>query len=235
MADWSKGNYAYTARRLEPAATELVDAVSLNEGATVLDVGAGDGNVALLAARAGARVTALDVTPKLVEEGRARTAAHAVEWVVGDAQELPFEDGAFDVALSNFAVIFAPDQDRAATELRRVARRVAITAWTPESFFSRFGREMGVEVDLADPMTWGDPEVLRRRLGDDVQIEPCDLTWDFAGRDELIAYARTNPVFAAAPPQAADALAGFAQREASLPDGSLRIVLEYVRATTPLG
>lgn len=239
MADWSKGDYAQTALRLEPAARDLVEAAEVGAGNRVLDVGAGDGNVALRAAHAGADVTALDLTPKLVEEGRVRTAGQPVRWLVGDAQELPFEDGAFDVALSNFAVIFAPDQDRAAAELQRVARRVAITAWTPESFFSRFGRAMGVqggfgramgaEGDEPDPTTWGQADVLRRRLGAEVRIEPRNLTWTFAGADELIAYAQTNPVFAAAPPQATDALGAFAEREAGQADGTLRVVLDYVR------
>jgi SAM-dependent methyltransferase len=235
MADWSQGDYAHTARRLEPMAHALVDAVAVGRGDRVLDVGAGDGNVALAAAAAGAQVSALDITPKLVEEGRARTAGLAVEWIVGDAQDLPFDDDGFDVALSNFAVIFAEDQGRAAAELRRVARRIGITAWTHNSFFSRFGRELGVRGEMPNADTWADAHVLRRRLGADVHIQQHEVTWTFVDTDGLLAYAQTNPVFAAAPPHVAGALADFAAREARRPDGSIGVVLEYVLATTPPG
>src|SRR5581483_1579747 len=104
----------------------------------VLDVAAGSGNAALAAARRGAEVTATDFVPRLLETAarRAHTEGLELETREADAQALPFADGAFDVVLSTFGVMFAPDQDRAAGELLRVCRpggRIGLTAWTPAS------------------------------------------------------------------------------------------------------
>ena len=96
----------------------------------MLDIDTGTGEIALRAAAAGAGVTAVDLSPAMIE--RASRRSDAVDWGVADAQELPFEDGAFDVVASCFAVIFAPDAKRAAAELTRVARgRVGLTTWAP--------------------------------------------------------------------------------------------------------
>src|SRR5204862_8253627 len=95
----------------------------------------GDGNVAIPLAQAGAQVTALDPTPELFESGRARAAEAGVEieWVVGDAMDLPYDDQSFDVVTSNFGAMFAPDHKRAAAELTRVGKRVIITTWALDS------------------------------------------------------------------------------------------------------
>jgi len=99
---WSKGDYREVARRMQPAADALVTAASVGAGDRVIDVAAGTGNLAIAAARRGASVAAVDISPDLVARGKARSSAAklAVEWKEGDAEELPFDDTSFDAALS---------------------------------------------------------------------------------------------------------------------------------------
>lgn len=134
--DWGLGNYERTAQLLMPAADVLVDAAELRTGEHVLDVGSGTGNVALLAAAAGASVTAVDPAERLL--GVAQEAAVALNLElncrVGDAAHLPVPDSSVDCVLSNFGIIFAPDPDEAVSEVARVLRsegRVLLTAWLP--------------------------------------------------------------------------------------------------------
>src|SRR5687768_9946457 len=136
-AMWSAGDYPEIAQRIESAAEHVVERAGVEPGHDVLDVATGSGNVALLCAQRGARVTGLDLTPELFEAARRRAAAAGVqcEWVEGDAEDLPYGDGSFDRVLSTFGVMFAPRQERAAAELVRVARpgaRIVVAAWTPE-------------------------------------------------------------------------------------------------------
>src|SRR4051812_47465991 len=128
------GNYHPIADLLRPAAQSLLDACAISAGQEVLDVGAGTGNLALLAAEEGAAVVAADLTPEMVEKGRARTEADGVdvEWIVADAENLPFEDGRFECAASVFGAIFAPRPEVMIEELFRVVRAgntVGLTAW----------------------------------------------------------------------------------------------------------
>jgi ubiquinone/menaquinone biosynthesis C-methylase UbiE len=107
---WSLGDYQQLARQFEPTAVALVEACRIGPGMEVLDVAAGTGNVAVAAARQGARVVASDLTPRMVELGRERSAAEGldIEWLEADAEDLPFEDGRFDVVASSFGAMFAP-------------------------------------------------------------------------------------------------------------------------------
>ena len=175
MTDWGVGRYELTAAELEPAAIAVVGLAGLASGERLLDVGCGTGNAVLAAARAGAEVTALDPSARLVEVARERLAAAGVDAtvLVGDAQALPFADGSFDVVLSVFAVIFAPDAERAIGEVVRVLRpggRALVSVWLPagtiNTLMSAFRRAIA-EVTGAppQPFPWGDVEAVAAVAG----------------------------------------------------------------------
>jgi SAM-dependent methyltransferase len=125
---WGQGDYDLRERAYEPIHERLIQRVDPRPGERVLDVACGLGAMAARAARAGAEVTAIDLAPSMIE--RARRRPEPVNWQIGDCQSLPFDDDSFDVVVSSFGVIFAPDPQRAAGELSRVCRgRLAITAW----------------------------------------------------------------------------------------------------------
>jgi SAM-dependent methyltransferase len=135
--DWSLGRYERTAEWLEPAAEAMVERAAPQPGERVLDVGCGTGNAALLAAARGARTTGVDPAPRLLEVARERAAALGLEatFLAGQAEELPVEDGGFDLVLSVFGVIFAADPRAAAAETARVTApggRIVLSAWIPD-------------------------------------------------------------------------------------------------------
>ncbi len=162
-------------------AGELVAFAKVAPGESVLDVGCGTGVVAVTAARAGARVKGLDLTPALLERARenAVLAGVEIEFVEGDVEALPYPDNAFDVVLSQFGHMFAPRPDLATAEMLRVPKpggRIAFSTWPPEhamgSLFALIGRAMpepppGAPVP-APPPQWGDPNIVRARLGEAV-------------------------------------------------------------------
>lgn len=132
----------------------------------MLDVAAGTGNAAIRAAQAGGTVTALDLTPDLIEAGRRRAteAGVAIDWVEGDAEELPFDDATFDVVLSTFGVMFAPRHAVAAAEIKRVLRpggRIGLATWTPDGTVAAMFRAIATELPAPPaaepPLAWGDP------------------------------------------------------------------------------
>lgn len=166
MVDWSVGEYERTAAELEPAARHVVERAAIAPGERVLDLACGTGNAALLAAAAGARVTGLDSAPRLVEVARERVPD--AEFVVGDALDLPFDDGAFDAVLSVFGVIFVPDPARAIAEIVRVLAprgRALLSAWCPEgpvtSMVGVLGRGLAAAGAPSRPrFAWHEPEAV---------------------------------------------------------------------------
>ena len=172
---WGSGNYAAVAERISEAGDRVVQRGAVGPGMDVLDVACGTGNATIPAARAGARVTGLDFAPALLEIARERCADSMVEidFVEGDAQELPFEDASFDRVVSTFGHMFAPDHERTAAEMRRVLRpggAIAIACWTPEGSMGRISRAIA---ELVPPPPGGQPAVLwgteqhvRELLGD---------------------------------------------------------------------
>jgi SAM-dependent methyltransferase len=143
----------------------------------VLDVACGAGNTAIAAARRFARVTGLDYVPALLEHGRQRAQAELVEvdYVEGDAQALPFDDGSFDCVMSTFGVMFAPDQQRAADELLRVCRpggRIALANWTPDGMigemFATTARHAPPPFKIDPPPLWGTEGRLHELFGDGI-------------------------------------------------------------------
>ena len=134
--DWGLGQYEITAQKLLPAAKVLVTAAAVRAGERVVDVGCGTGNAALLAAAAGAHVTAVDPTPRLLALASAAAQREGLDVTceAGEAAAIPSPDSTLDCLLSNFGLIFAPDPDAAVAEIARVLRadgRAAFTAWVP--------------------------------------------------------------------------------------------------------
>jgi len=161
-------------------------------GVELLDVATGSGNVALAAAKAGAKVTGLDLTPKLLDvaRGRASAAGLEVEFVEGDAEELPFEQNSFDRVTSCFGVMFAPRQPVAAAELVRVARpgaTIGVAAWTPEGFVgASFKTSMGymppMPAELKPAVMWGNEQHVRSLFADSGAEVSCERrTVTFSG------------------------------------------------------
>lgn len=170
-------SFAPTAAFTTPVAAHLVEFVEVKHGETVLDVGTGTGVVAITAARAGALVTGLDLTPALLDVARenARVAKLAtVQWFEGDAESLPFPDGQFDIVVSQFGHMFAPRPDVAVAEMRRVLKpsgRIAFATWPPEHFVGRLFAFVGknspaLPPGAAPPPQWGNPAIVAERLGD---------------------------------------------------------------------
>ncbi|MEA2155203.1 MAG: hypothetical protein QOE11_1343, partial [Solirubrobacteraceae bacterium] len=138
-AMWSAGNYDFIAQFIWEVGAVVAETAQIEPGMAVLDVATGSGNAAIPAAQAGGEVTGLDLTPELFDAARkhADEAGVTVEWVEGDAEALPFEDGSFDRVLSTFGVQFAARHDVAAAELVRSCRpggMIVLANWTPQSF-----------------------------------------------------------------------------------------------------
>lgn len=176
---WALGDYASVAADVIPElGPVLVEASGIRPGDRVLDVAAGSGNVAVPAAAAGARVIASDLTPELFVAGREFAARSGVEvqWEEGDAEALPYRDGAFDAVLSCVGVMFAPHHQRAADELVRVCRpggTIGLLSWTPQGFVGEMFKAMKPYAPppppgAQPPPLWGDEDHVRSLLGDRV-------------------------------------------------------------------
>lgn len=159
-----------------PVAGHLVKFARIAAGEKVLDVGTGTGVVALTAARAGAQVTALDLTPGLLEQARdnARIAGRAdIVWTEGDVEQLPYADASFDVVLSEFGHMFAPRPEQAMAEMQRVLKRngrIAFSTWPPEHLVGRMFALVGRHsppppAGASPPPQWGSPATVAERLG----------------------------------------------------------------------
>lgn len=185
-AMWAAGDLARVTREIgADVAPALVAFVAVGAGERVLDVAAGTGPVAVAAARAGAVVVASDFVPELVEAGRIASAEAGVDvsWQVGDAMSLPDDDASFDVVLSSMGVMFAPNHERAASEVLRVVRpggRVGLAAWTPGSFVGRLFAAVQAYVPPPPPGVrpaplWGDARHVAELFGDGVESVRAEL------------------------------------------------------------
>ena len=184
-AMWAAGDYPRMVDTfLLPVGPRLVEACGIEPGMRVLDVAAGTGNASIPAARAGASVTASDLTPELLAAGRRTAEAEGVEleWVEADAENLPFEDGSFDVVMSAIGVMFAPHHQASADELVRVCRpggTVGLLSWTPDGMLGALFATMKPfapppPAGAQPPPLWGSEEHLRGLFGERVQFHTLD-------------------------------------------------------------
>jgi SAM-dependent methyltransferase len=172
---WGAGDYTAVAARITDVGEVCVDRAGVESGMQVLDVGCGTGNASIPAARLGAEVTGLDFQPDLLAIAReqAADAGVDVDWVEGDAQDLPFADASFDRVLSAFGHMFAPDHERTSAEMKRVTRdggAISICCWTPEGSIGRMFRTIAQLVPpppgARSPLLWGTEDHVRALLGD---------------------------------------------------------------------
>jgi SAM-dependent methyltransferase len=182
---WASGDYPDMVETfLTPLGPRLVEFCEIGPGERVLDVAAGTGNAAIPAAATGATVIASDLTPELFESGRGRAATARVEleWAEADAENLPFEDGAFDTVISSIGVMFAPHHQFAADEMVRTCRaegKIGLLSWTPEGMIGALFKTMGQFMPppppgVQPPPLWGSEEHLGELFGDRVEIERAE-------------------------------------------------------------
>lgn len=178
---WASGDYPDMVETfLTPLGPRLVEFCEIGPGERVLDVAAGTGNAAIVAAAAGADVVASDLTPELFEAGRARAAAAgvALEWSEADAENLPFDDAGFDTVISSIGVMFAPHHQAAADEMVRVCRaggKIGLLSWTPEGMIGALFKTMGQFMPppppgASPPPLWGGEDHLRELFGERVEF-----------------------------------------------------------------
>jgi len=205
-ATWASGDYAAVAERIdEVPPRDLLARIPVQPGAEVLDVATGTGNVALPAAAAGAHVVGLDITPELFDTARRRAEAQRVhvDWVEGDAEDLPFGDESFDVVLSVFGVQFAPRHRVVAEELARVTRsggRIGLVNWTPEGLigqmFKVMGKYMPAPPDYASPPPlWGNEEHTRELFdatGVELEFARGHNPWRFDSAEHFVVFFETH-------------------------------------------
>lgn len=198
---WAAGDYAAVATPLLIVSELLCEAADLRGGSKVLDVATGSGNTALGAARRRCEVTGIDYVASLLERARERAAVERLDirFEEGDVEALPYPDGSFDVVLSTFGVMFAPDQERAARELLRVCRaggRIALTNWTPEGFVGQWfqvtARYAPPPPGLKPPLRWGTEAGLRALFERDMRIERRHYVMRYRSPQHWLEYFRSN-------------------------------------------
>jgi ubiquinone/menaquinone biosynthesis C-methylase UbiE len=249
QAAWASGDYAVIGTTLQIVGESLCEALDVRAGQRVLDVAAGNGNATLAAARRWCDVVSTDYVGALLERARARASAEglAVQFEQADAENLQFEDGAFDVVLSTFGVMFTPNQEKAASELARVCKpggKIGLANWTPSSFVGEMFKVMGRYIPPAPavrpPSLWGTEERLRELFGNRIAaLQAPRRNYIFRYRSPKhwldtfrTYYGPTHKAFAAldAEKQASltDDLLGLAQRFNTATDGSMVVPGEYL-------
>jgi ubiquinone/menaquinone biosynthesis C-methylase UbiE len=201
---WSTGDFARIGNRAQIVGEHLCETVDLLSVERVLDVACGSGNAAIAAARRFAEVVGVDYVPELLAHARERAAAEGLEaeFVEGDAQALPFDDGSFDVVLSTFGAMFAPDQEKTASELLRVCRsggRIGMANWTPTGLigggmFAVIAKHAPPPPGINPPSVWGTEERLRELFGDgvsDLRVEPQTVNFRARSPAHWLEYFRT--------------------------------------------
>ncbi|MBI3708129.1 MAG: methyltransferase domain-containing protein [Proteobacteria bacterium] len=252
---WGSGDYTVVGATLQIVGEMLCEAVDLRSNQRVLDVAAGNGNATLAAARRFADVVSTDYVGALLERGRERAQADRlpVTFQEADAEALPFADASFDVVLSTFGVMFTPNQQQAANELKRVCRpggKIGMANWTPESFIGRLFKIIGKYVPPApgmkSPALWGSKAHLDTLFGSKATVaaESKNFAFRYKSPEHWVEIFRSyyGPVvkaFATLDPQAREALEAdlyalldeFNEAE----DGTLVIPSEYLEVVVTKG
>jgi ubiquinone/menaquinone biosynthesis C-methylase UbiE len=191
---WSNGaTYERLAARFTPVHEHLIELLDIRPGQRVLDLATGTGAVALLAARAGAEVTGLDLAEPMIAKARAAAAQAGldVRFDLGNVEHLPYDDASFDVVTSAFGFVFAPDHANVADELRRVMRsggRLGFTAWKPNPRLGELYRRFTHEpLEGREAYEWGREDHVEDMLAEEFELEFEDGTlWLEASSGEEI-------------------------------------------------
>jgi len=183
-AVWDSGgvNYDAISRGIADSIEHCVVRLDPQPGEKVLDLATGTGWTSRVVARRGAEVTGVDIGPHLVEAAaeKAKKDGLAIAYEVGDAEALPFADGAFDAVISTCGIMFASRPEAAASELARVCRkggRIALTTWLPDSnlfkMFLVMKPYMPPPPDPAppSPFEWGKTERICELLGSSFDLK----------------------------------------------------------------
>ena len=188
---WSSGDYAVVGTTLQIVGEDLCEALDVRSGQKVLDVAAGNGNVALAAARRWCDGVATDYVAALLDRARERADAERlrIAFREADAEDLPFADASFDVVVSTFGVMFTPDQERAAAELMRVCRpggKIGLATWTPDGFigqlFKAIDKHVPPPAGARSPARWGTPARLAALFGPTAAIAATPRSFVFRYR-----------------------------------------------------
>lgn len=203
QATWASGDFSVVASRIVLQAELLCEAINPQAGWRVLDVATGSGNAAIAAARRGCHAVGTDYVTSLLECGRIRAEAEQldVEFVEGDAENLPFANASFDAVVSIYGAMFAPDHRKTAAELARVCRPggiIGLASWTPDGFigemFRLFSRYVPPTPGLTPPIRWGDEIHLSTIFGDSIVSMKSKLrttVFRFASAKENVDFFRT--------------------------------------------
>jgi len=176
-ATWMSGDYGHFATYLEAGALEFLSRIPIEPGMRILDVACGAGQLSIPAARAGAKVTGIDIAPNLIEQARVRAQAENLDahFEEGDAEMLPYPDSSFDLVISLIGAMFAPRPEFVAAELKRVCRpggKIIMGNWTPTGFvgqmFKAHGKHVPPPSNMPAPVKWGDEETVRERFKDGI-------------------------------------------------------------------
>jgi len=245
---WGSGDYAKIGVTLQIVGEELAERMDLTPGARVLDVAAGNGNATLAFARREGRVTSTDYVESLLVRGRARAEAEGldIQFMIADAEALPFETASYDAVVSTFGVMFTPDQKTAAAELARVCRpggQIGLANWTPEGFIGRLFKTLGGHVapppGVSSPAFWGREDWLEETFGacaSEIAIVPKDFVFRASSPEDFVAFFRTyygpmRKAFAALPTEGqaalhADLIALIGEMNTAN-DGTMRVPARY--------
>jgi ubiquinone/menaquinone biosynthesis C-methylase UbiE len=252
---WMAGDFGQIANYAVHAGVEFIQRTNIKPDARVLDVACGTGNVSIPAAKAGANVTGIDIAPNLLEQARKRAAAEGVKirFDEGDAEDLPYAEGEFDIVVTMFGAMFAPRPERTAAELLRVCKPgglIAMANWTPEGFV---GQSFQLTAKLAPPppgvppsILWGDEAIVRQRFAQgisDLKMTRYNVSFSYPFEPkEVVALFRkyfgpTQMTFARLDKASQEQLAVEMEKQWTehnqATDGSTRVNAEYldVRAT----